>query len=332
MEGRMIRTVDQYRLETPANNNYFDGDYLVVCDRFASLSDLMDHIDTHQPDWWCSSSGRCKDHYDQFAQLARNGCPDFKKLQLASVDFRRRIRAVDGKRLMAEVGVAGHALHISNYLSGQPESMQHWGRIAHPDRVIRIAVPATLYKHTPERYYTNRGVAILALIDALEMAGFSVAVDLFAIDLNWPAPKISLSGDKGGSWYRAAEMMTFTLKQAQERSDPDKFALCLANDLTWKGLFWGSRYSAPPIDIYVNYSPKPVTCGIASGQQINLADASLGTYGASLPKALRSEYHIVLEELRPGYSSDFDSIQSSGEWLKRQLANAKINIQFEEVA
>ena len=118
--------------------------------------------------------------------------------------------------LIAEIDydVTGRHLDIDEYLSGSPECWEQVEEVETP--VVSIGVQAYTPGHNDQKDFTNRGAAMLSVIDDLEAKGIRVEL--------WSC----VSGKYRGNKEIGIDMRT-CLKRAEENWSPSSVAFGLAN-------------------------------------------------------------------------------------------------------
>lgn len=101
-----------------------------------------------------------------------------------------------------DFGATGGAVDVGEYLSGSPECFyQQTEHLSAARRVVKIGVVSSAPSRTTSEQILNRGRSIMALVDTLELQGYSVQLDV-------------LEGFFFGE--RAAHSYTITIKHAGE--------------------------------------------------------------------------------------------------------------------
>lgn len=108
----------------------------------------------------------------------------------------------------------GGAVDVGEYLSGSPECWLALEEVSHARPVVRVGVCAVPCANMPAVAVMNRGRAILAIVEALELQGYSVELTAMFIAKGSHAPD-----------YVAATIV----KQAGEPWTPEPVAFALAH-------------------------------------------------------------------------------------------------------
>lgn len=120
----------------------------------------------------CSWNGNLS--YSQALDFAEFGWPDAPLIE--------RIAVPDVQSMIEEDepiwDVAGGLLDVPTYLSHTPECFSYDEPVQKPARLIRLAVEIGGLQNVSETQLQNRGEAIIAIINSLQLAGHSVELNI----------------------------------------------------------------------------------------------------------------------------------------------------------
>lgn len=123
--------------------------------------------------WYGTSS------FEEALSLVRGGWP----IGLAKVEeiYSRLYRAVGEKikKTDFEYNVSGSVVDVGRFCSGEPECFMEFTEktVEGPGRIVTITVNMFVSAGIDERTVFLRGAGVLTLVDALEEAGYSVAIN-----------------------------------------------------------------------------------------------------------------------------------------------------------
>lgn len=230
------------------------------------------------------------DSLDAACELALEGWRDPIGPMLDVVDtLRDEVREMTRDQFVGRFDVSGAEVDIDRYLSGQPECMVDYllAPIPEQGKVIRVLVNGVCpWTVTPDRII-KRGAAVLALIEAILLAGGNV--ELFVA---FP----TTTSDK----HYSCEVVC--LKDAAQRVDVEDFAYAIANPDMLRRLVFAVRE----------------TYEWAARERMGFG-GSLGGYG--IPTSVARENEItnatVVIEKPSGYADRMES--DPIEWVRSTL-------------
>lgn len=217
--------------------------------------------------------------YEEALRLAREGSPaDAAKLNDAVTAI--KAREVRDSVPVRRYDVAGERPDIARACGGDPASMVTRKRSARRTApVVRILVHLGALADVTGAQKTNRGAAILTLVDQLENNGQRVELTGVTCASQW--------GD--GTWTTRV-----TLKQADEPLNLDVLAFALVNPATQRFLDFACRCSHPTVNFSGMGSSRSVTpeAGVIYFDVIR----SSSTWNSPLTAAatIQAEYEIAL--------------------------------------
>lgn len=154
-------------------------------------------------------------------QVARDGYRDVRaEIRGHVVDLEHVIRAIEADTWAWRHDVTGVAVDVDRYLSGEPENMLDSVPVTVPTfgRVVRVLVNGAASSRVEAETIRKRGAAIVALVEAVELAGCSAEVLV-------TFPVSDRETGRKSSFYAA----TVTAKAADQALDLDALAFLLAH-------------------------------------------------------------------------------------------------------
>ncbi len=155
---------------------------------FDSWDDFIQWIETSKPAGRCQSANADKEKtwdlcsgFDGAVHLAQHGWPEGAE---AVKRMASQIREVVGTKVMLPdwaYDVQGECVEVGKFLTGEPECMISFHEIEtvqRTGRIIRVTINTWIGGWVNARNVVHRGGAILALLDALELCGYSTEVCL----------------------------------------------------------------------------------------------------------------------------------------------------------
>lgn len=130
---------------------------------------------------------------------------------------------VDQSATILEPDFSGSILDVGEYINGNPEHFLEYTESEVPKAVVKICAPLTIAGREDAQSLINRGVAMLALIDAIELTGASTEV--------W----INVYFET-----RSFNVLTeLKIKSSEEPFDVDKLAFIIAHPVFFRRIYFG---------------------------------------------------------------------------------------------
>ena len=175
-------------------------------------------------------------------ELNRKGWVDgVRRAQAMQVNLADYIQTLglDGLEPVEEYDVGGAYVDVGLYCDGEPECMVEWEEKIMPNsRIIRIAVQINFLSDVGAAGAMRRGVAIAAMVDALEMAGLQV--ELWAVDCTRsPSGALSKRGADGAD--RNLHRTAVRVKEAGEPVALDRVALAIGHPAYFRVMHFEAR-------------------------------------------------------------------------------------------
>ena len=159
------------------------------------------------------------DSWDHACELARDGWTDVRDDVAALADpLRDRLRARLGTPPVFVHDVSGVAVDMGAFMAGEPENMMFLMPTEERQggKVVRIVLNVCASGSVDARDLLKRGVAVLALVEAIAMVGGSA--ELIVVDTR---------GGRGDSG--AASYTIVPVKEASQHIDPDRLMFAAAH-------------------------------------------------------------------------------------------------------
>lgn len=132
-------------------------------------ADIASYSQEHSASWSGSKD------WDEAMQRARYGWKEVTKKFLAAMALPDM--SSQGVAPARKVGMAGHSVHIPNFVAGLPNAMLAKGEDRHGGRrVVRLLLDRSNRSQIDGRPIINRGIAICSMVNLLEAQGVSVEV------------------------------------------------------------------------------------------------------------------------------------------------------------
>lgn len=165
-----------------------------------------------------------KTTHEMAVEMAGNGWHDAPKLSDTGIAHSLRDFA-QGQREGTVASVSGAFLDIGAYVSGEPECFQDFAPVETP-RGIVLGVNFGALANVSAQEMINRGTALMAIVDELQRAGFTVSLEAF-----W----YSHSPTKGYEFT-----LKIPIKKAGDRVDENQIAFwsCHPAALRQLGFAW----------------------------------------------------------------------------------------------
>jgi hypothetical protein len=179
--------------------------------------------DAMPPEWWGETFAAAID-------LARFGWPAGREAIMQAMAIIFPEREATPERFY---DVAGAYPDVPRAVAGDPVAMVNLRpstRAARP--VVRIDYGRSTLSNVPPEAITNRGAALLGIVDALESRGYSVELRL-----------VFKTQDDGWAYHSAV-----VLKQAGEPLDIDRAAFALINPAVLRRLSFAMREQHKPLE------------------------------------------------------------------------------------
>jgi hypothetical protein len=197
--------------------------------------------------------------FEEAMQLARNGWPEGVQRMRRVADAISQVISSKIIRPEARFDETGDEVAVDRYLEGDPEHFVSYPlqeSRASGGRVFTVGFGIFVSAGVDKEYFTNRGAAVLALLDALESAGYRCELDI-------------------GMAVREAYTMRCPIKAAEHALDLDRLAFTLMHPSIFRriqfsigetdpdgkrwgahgGHYWSPDTSAHPIQQYDFWFP-----------------------------------------------------------------------------
>ena len=221
--------------------------------------------------------------WEEAVDLALHGWKD--GLEHLEVAYKQVMTAMAETDIEYFWDVTGHVFDVGVVLSGEPECWLNT-REAESKRTMRLMVNVGVSVGVTTEVITNRGAAIVALIDELQKAGFIVELTITA------ATRRYVSHHPDSYIQTFVEMGTTPL-------DMDAVAFALGNPALPRRMFFAYKE-------------------IATGK-MDLRNVSYGI-PTEISKGYRKDYHYLESLLLSNVRDQFRSIRSSADWVVAEIA------------
>jgi hypothetical protein len=157
-------------------------------------------------------------NFEEACQLARFGWTKGTAMaETVRASIQHQLEAQITTRQTFEWDVAGSDVDMGRYIDGEPENMLTFAEeVADGNKFVRITVTLSASAGVSKDEMTRKGVAVLALVDALENHGTRCEVDVVAA--------FSLMSGKAPIYTASIR-----IKNAQDSVEPDRLAFALAH-------------------------------------------------------------------------------------------------------
>lgn len=217
-------------------------------------------------------------NFPEALKLAKEGWPEGRKLiESMSVQFREMLTNKVFRPVLVH-DVWGDTVDVGRFAAGLPDTMMHWQSSDLVARgfgqsIVHIVFNMTVSWSVSTEAIRNRGAAVVALVDALEMAGKRVKIDLvYAASL--------------GRNDTAEQMAIWTnVKQPDMPLQIDQLAFSLCHPSAFRRIGFGvaeqmppdirrglSSYGRPPFDVLEKSEEGDIYMSSGSLQKTNWND------------------------------------------------------------
>lgn len=230
------------------------------------------------------TSRRVKERYDEF-----HSCRDFDEAARFAFkweDGAKRIGDIRGKiglgkqrktELRRRPNMPG-ALMMGDYLAGHPEPYAYAAQVPvnserkGKSKVVRVLINLACSGGIPVEVMEARGAACLAMVDAIESAGYSAEVT------------VGSASQYSKGWGEPDKQYEYKciVKRAGDRLNLNSVAFAIANIDTFRRIIFGAREHRDGI-----YSAMPVTFDNTDGYDIYVGEAFLNQPQWKSPEASR---------------------------------------------
>lgn len=145
---------------------------------------------------------------------------------LAELEIKANVQG-GGTRGQIKASVVGSRASVPRYLSSNPRTMTKTVRSPAKAKVIKLGIDCGASANVPHEYMYNKGAAVLSYVKALELKGYSVAVDV-----------ITDSVDKRGEQCKNRIQTTVTVKHANSKMTAADIAFPVAHSAFFRRLFF----------------------------------------------------------------------------------------------
>lgn len=267
-------------------------DYHYKCE---SLGEFMEQASSSAPhSTMRSSSKNVYGNYswdlgtdlNQAIKLLENGWPEgSKKVTELSAELGVE-NLVEQTCTILEPDFSGSILDVGEYINGNPEHFLEYTESEVPKPVIKICVPLSISACENAQSLVNRGVAMLALIDAIELTGASTEV--------WVNSYISAKDQ-----YRI--LSEIKIKASEEPFDVDKLAFIIAHPAFYRRIYFS----------FVENMNNRIVSDIVNGR------------GYGRPETYKSEDYDILPDYSPEL---FRNKKSSLQWIKKHCKSVGVKL------
>lgn len=271
-------------------------DYLYKCE---SLSEFMKQVNGNAPfaregarnghKKSTSMSWDLNTSFDGIIEILESGWNEGSK-KVVELSAQLGIEnLVDQTQTILEPDFSGSILDVGEYINGNPEHFLEYTESEVPKQVVKICVPLTISGGENAQSLINRGVAMLALIDAIELTGVSTEV--------WMNVYIGIRGD--------GNLLTeLKVKSSDEPFDVDKLACIIAHPAFFRRVYFS----------FVENMNEEIVNNIVNG----------GGYG--YPESYISEDYDILPPYSPDL---FRTKEDSLRWITQQCKKVGIKLSEE---
>lgn len=245
------------------------------------------HVSYHKTEWTGSES------FEQACEYAIHGWTEPREtVEAVLSEVRDHIAEVTHETFVGSFDVAGGEVDIDRYLMREPECMVEYQLqpVATHGKVVRVLVSGGAGAHVAAETIVNRGAAVVALVEALKIAGHSV-------ELWWEQTTANKSA-------LPDHLVTVLVKiaGAEDRVDADGLMFALAHPSMLRRLSFAVREG-------MNKTNREI---------FGIRDKGAGSYGYphKLVTASEIEADVTVDTPQRG---EWETITSLTEWVEQTM-------------